>query len=179
MMVKEVNRINGVVNDLLTFASPMQLQATDTNIPDLLNHVVNLVTVDAKERNISIQYICEPEASSVVLDENQITQMLLNIVLNAFNAVDEGGEISIHAGLINSGQALKLEIKDDGSGIPKEIRDKIFEPFLTTREKGTGLGLAIVKKIVENHSGSIFVESPPVGNTKGSKFVINLPVPNN
>jgi two-component system sensor histidine kinase HydH len=178
MMVKEVNRINGVVNDLLTFASPMQLQATDTNIADLINHVVNLVTVDAKERNISIQFTCEPEASSVVIDENQITQMLLNIVLNAFNAVDESGEINIRAGLINSGQALRLEIQDDGSGIPEEVKDKIFEPFLTTREKGTGLGLAIVKKIVDNHGGSIFVESPPAGNIKGSKFIINLPVPN-
>ena len=178
MMVKEVKRINGVVNDLLTFASPMQLQVTDTNIADLLNHVVNLVTIDAKERNVSIQYICEPEASSVVIDENQITQMLLNIVLNAFNAVEEGGEINIHAGLINSGRTLRLEIQDDGSGITGEIKDKIFEPFLTTREKGTGLGLAIVKKIVDNHSGSIFVESPPAGKKKGSKFSINLPVPN-
>ena len=178
MMVKEVSRINGVVNDLLTFASPMQLQTADTDIEELLNHVAGLVMVDANEKKIAVQYDCEPEVKSVVLDENQITQMLLNIVLNAFNAVDEGGEINIHAGMINSGRTVRFEIEDNGSGVPGELKEKIFDPFLTTREKGTGLGLAIVKKIVENHSGSIFVESPPVGKKKGSKFIINLPVPN-
>ncbi len=176
LMVKEVDRINGVVNDLITFARPMSVEPSLLDVASLLNHVVSLVTVDAKERNISVGYKCDPDLKSVELDENQITQMLLNIMLNALNAVEEGGNINLYAGLSNSGKTLRFEVEDNGSGIPDKLKHKIFEPFLTTREKGTGLGLAIVKKIVDNHGGSISVQSPPAGKDNGSQFIIRFPI---
>ncbi len=176
MMVKEVDRINGVVNDLLTFARPMSVVPSLTDVESLLNHVVSLVTVDAKEKNVAVEYSCSTELKSVTLDENQITQMLLNLLINALNAVDEQGDIKLHAGLINSGKNLIIEVEDNGSGVPNKLKKKIFDPFLTTREKGTGLGLAIVKKIVDNHGGTISVASPPLNRDKGSIFTINLPI---
>ena len=176
MMVKEVDRINGVVNDLLTFARPMSVVPSLTDVESLLNHVVSLVTVDAKEKNVVVEYSCSTDLKSIELDENQITQMLLNILINALNAVDEKGDIKLHAGLINSGKNLIIEVEDNGSGVPTKLKTKIFDPFLTTREKGTGLGLAIVKKIVDNHDGTISVASPPLNKDKGSIFTINLPI---
>ena len=176
MMVKEVDRINGVVNDLLTFARPMSVVPSLTDVESMLNHVVSLVTVDAKEKNVEVQYSCSTDLKSVELDENQITQMLLNLLINALNAVDEKGDIKLHAGLINSGKNLIIEVEDNGSGVPNKLKTKIFDPFLTTREKGTGLGLAIVKKIVDNHDGTISVASPPLNKDKGSIFTINLPI---
>lgn len=176
MMVKEVDRINGVVNDLLTFARPMSVVPSLTDVESLLNHVVSLVTVDAKEKNVEVQYSCSTDLKSVELDENQITQVLLNLLINALNAVDEKGDIKLHAGLINSGKNLIIEVEDDGSGVPNKLKKKIFDPFLTTREKGTGLGLAIVKKIVDNHGGTISVASPPLNKDRGSIFTINLPI---
>ena len=176
MMVKEVDRINGVVNDLLTFARPMSVVPSLTDVESMLNHVVSLVTVDAKEKNVEVQYSCSTDLKSVELDENQITQMLLNLLINALNAVDEKGDIKLHAGLINSGKNLIIEVEDNGSGVPNKLKTKIFDPFLTTREKGTGLGLAIVKKIVDNHDGTISVASPPLNKDKGSIFTINIPI---
>ena len=127
MMVKEVDRINGVVNDLITFARPMSVEPTLTDVEDLLNHVVSLVNVDAKEKNVSVGYKCDQDVKSVELDENQITQMLLNIMLNSLHAVEKGGLINLYAGLRNSGKTLRFEIEDNGSGIPEKLKKKIWD----------------------------------------------------
>lgn len=109
------------------------------------------------------------------MDANQMTQALLNLLLNALQAVDHGGQVEIGAELNADASYLHLWVKDNGSGIPSDQKEKIFEPFFTTREKGTGLGLAIVHKIVENHDGEIKIESPLAGSNKGCQFTIKIP----
>jgi len=109
------------------------------------------------------------------LDGNQITQVMLNLILNALQAVESGGNITIEARMVDS-DLLTLSVEDDGPGIPPANAHKIFDPFYTTREKGTGLGLAIVHMIVDNHGGEINLVSPVPGKGKGSRITIDLPI---
>ncbi|CAB1074548.1 hypothetical protein D1AOALGA4SA_2367 [Olavius algarvensis Delta 1 endosymbiont] len=174
-MVTEVDRINRVVTDLLTFARPMALEIMPTDITELVEHAMRLVNADALSCQVDIRTEIS-DLSSLPMDGNQITQALLNLLLNALQAVPPGGHIEIGAELETSASRLHLWVKDDGPGISDDKIEKIFEPFFTTREKGTGLGLAIVHKIVENHSGEIRVVSPPKGLMRGCRFSIILPI---
>jgi len=174
-MVSEVDRINNVVTDLLTFARPMEADLKPADVTGLIEHAVRLVEADAKshalEINVNIAGIPEVE-----LDANQMTQALLNLLLNSLQAVNPGGYIEVGAELEARNSGLQLWVEDDGPGIAKNQIEKIFEPFFTTRETGTGLGLSIVHKIVENHNGVIRVQSPPGGKKHGSRFTIIIPL---
>jgi two-component system sensor histidine kinase HydH len=176
-MVSEVDRINTVVTDLLTFARPMEADLAPTDVAELIEHSVRLVEADAKshESEIRMNFTALPE---VKLDANQMTQALLNLLLNSLQAVKRGGRIEVGAEPNTRNSSLHLWIEDDGPGIAveKDKIEKIFEPFFTTREKGTGLGLSIVHKIVENHNGEIRVQSPLGGKNYGSRFTIILPL---
>jgi two-component system, NtrC family, sensor histidine kinase HydH len=173
-MVSEVDRINRVVTDLLTFARPMEAELAPTDITDLIEHTVRLVKAEAGSRNVQIETQIA-DVSILPLDANQMTQALLNLLLNALQAVDLGGRIEIGADFNADESCLHIWVADNGCGIAPDQKEKIFEPFFTTREKGTGLGLAIVHKIVENHQGEIKVESPPDGTIKGCRFTMIVP----
>jgi two-component system sensor histidine kinase HydH len=174
-MVTEVDRINRVVSDLLTFARPMAVEISPTDITELIEHSVRLVEADALSREVNIQMNIS-DLTKLPLDANQITQALLNLLLNALQTLSPKGNIEIGAELDASDSRLHLWVKDDGPGIPITRIEKIFEPFYTTREKGTGLGLAIVHKIVENHNGELSVISPPKGKPRGCCFSIIIPI---
>jgi two-component system sensor histidine kinase HydH len=174
-MVAEVDRINNVVTDLLTFARPMEAEFAPADVPQLIEHSVRLVEADAKSHGVQIQMFIS-DLSKVKLDANQMTQALLNLMLNSLQAVKEGGSIEVGAELNTQDSRLHLWVEDDGPGITADRIEKIFEPFFTTREKGTGLGLSIVHKIIENHNGEIRVESPPGGKNCGSRFTIIIPL---
>ena len=173
-MVTEVDRINNVVTDLLTFARPMEADLKPTDIAELVEHAVRLVEADAKSHIVDI-HINIAELLEFKLDANQMTQALLNLLLNSLQAVKQRGYIEIGAEPNSRNSGIRIWIEDDGPGITKDQIEKIFEPFFTTRETGTGLGLSIVHKIVENHNGEIRVESPPDGKRHGSRFTIILP----
>jgi two-component system sensor histidine kinase HydH len=174
-MVTEVDRINRVVTDLLTFARPMTVEISPTDITELIEHSVRLVEADALSRDVNIRMNIS-DLSKLPLDANQITQALLNLLLNALQALPPKGNIEIGAELDASDSRLHLWVKDDGPGIPNNLIEKIFDPFYTTHEKGTGLGLAIVHKIAENHNGEIRVNSPPKGMARGCCFSIFIPI---
>jgi two-component system sensor histidine kinase HydH len=167
-MVKEVDRMNRVVTDLLTFARPVEAELAPTDLQELFEHILRLVKADAQGRGVDL-----PE---IDLDANQMTQCLLNLTLNALQVLDAGGSIEVGATMAGADPRLLLWVEDDGSGIPAEDLDKIFDPFFTTREQGTGLGLAIVHTIVENHNGEIKVESPVPEKNKGARFTISIPI---
>jgi len=175
IMVKEVDRINNVVTNLLSFARPVKPEPTPTDIPKLINHTVRLVEEDARSRNVDIRVSASDGLDHVNVDGNQITQVMLNLVLNALQAVESGGNILVEAQRIGS-NTLRLSVQDDGAGISPDQAEKIFDPFFTTRERGTGLGLAIVHMIVENHRGEINVVSPVPEKSKGTLITISLPI---
>lgn len=174
LMVKEVDRINNVVTNLLSFARPVHSEPQSTNIPELFQHAIRLVQEDSNLRKVAI-HLDVPEDEnlySVMVDGSQMTQVILNLVLNALQAVDVGGHIWIAA---RKSDALELCVEDDGPGIPADKVKRIFDPFFTTKEKGTGLGMAIVQMIVENHGGDIRVISPVPGKTHGCRIELRLP----
>jgi two-component system, NtrC family, sensor histidine kinase HydH len=176
LMVDEVDRINNVVTDLLTFAQPVRPELAPTNITEVLEHTVRLVREDADMRDIKIEIAAPPNLEAKHVDGNQITQALLNLLLNAMQAVDAGGTIRVDARKTDSGM-VEMSVTDDGPGIDDEAVRKVFEPFYTTREKGSGLGLAIVQTIVENHGGDIHITSPIPGTSGGCRVTIQLPNP--
>ncbi len=176
IMVKEVDRMNRVVTDLLTFARPLEAELAPTDLQELIEHILRLVKADAQGRGVEIHQNISAGLPEIDLDTNQMTQCLLNLTLNALQVLDAGGSIEVGATMAADYSRLLIWVEDDGSGVPAEDLDKIFDPFFTTREQGTGLGLAIVHTIVENHNGEIRVESPPPGKSKGSRFTIRIPV---
>jgi two-component system sensor histidine kinase HydH len=174
-MVSEVDRINSVVTDLLTFARPMESELVPTDVTELIEHTVRLIQADAQTRNINVQMNIS-DLSKIPLDANQMTQAILNLLLNALQAVKNGGRIEVGTEFDPSDSLLKIWVEDDGSGISADQKEKIFDPFFTTRKKGTGLGLAIVHKIVENHNGEINLASPPVRKKQGTRITLSIPV---
>jgi two-component system sensor histidine kinase HydH len=176
-MVSEVDRINSVVTDLLSFARPMKADLIPTDLTELLEHTVRLVQADAQALNANIQMDIT-NLSKIPLDADRMTQAILNLLLNSLQTIETGGQITVGAEINPSDSCLKIWVEDDGPGIPPDEKGKVFDPFFTTREQGTGLGLAIVHKIVENHNGDISLESPPYGKLHGCRFTISIPIQN-
>jgi two-component system sensor histidine kinase HydH len=172
VMVREVDRLNRVISELLEFARPSELKLKQANINELLEHSIRLVQQDAKSNNIELNFSATDNLPSVLLDPDRFSQALLNLHLNAIQAMHEGGVLSVKSTLGEEGE-IKIEIADTGRGIPPEDLNKIFDPYFTTKTKGTGLGLAIVHKIVETHGGDIKIRSIP---EKGTVFTISIPV---
>ena len=170
-----MDRINNVVTDLLSFASPRPAEPSPTDISELLTHVVQLVAPDAKGKRVTVDTQISSGMKNLMVDAHQLTQAVLNLLLNSLKSVEKGGSIVMKTGLDDEGSRFLFSIQDNGKGIPPDNRKRIFEPFFTTRESGTGLGLAIVHKIVENHHGEIDVESPPPGKRTGCRFTISIP----
>lgn len=175
LMVKEVDRINNVVTNLLSFTRPLQPEPIPTDIREFLKHTLRLVEEDAKIRGVDIRLDLAPDQNlhDVYIDGNQMTQVMLNLVLNALQAVDPGAHIRLAARMDDG--FLELSVEDDGPGIPPEQVQRIFDPFFTTKEKGTGLGMAIVQMIVENHGGEIRVTSPVPGQSRGCRIAVVVP----
>lgn len=171
VMVKEVDRLNRVISELLEFARPSELKLRPTDINEVLQHSVRLVQQDAKAKNIEIDLAKSGDLPSVLLDPDRFSQALLNLYLNAIQATDEGGVLSVRSSPSQS-QDIKIEVADTGSGISPSDLNKIFDPYFTTKSSGTGLGLAIVHKIIEAHKGDIKARSEP---GKGTVFTIFIP----
>jgi len=175
IMVREIDRINRVVSDLLTYARPMALERTRVDLPELVGHTLRLVSADALSRSIQMVRHLPAHMDLLWVDAGQITQALLNLLLNSLQAVGDGGRIEVGAGMDPADGLLHLWVEDDGKGVSPEHLDRIIDPFFTTRDKGTGLGLAIVHKIVENHQGELRIFSPVPGKSGGTRISLLIP----
>ncbi len=179
-IIEEAERINKVVDNFLQFARPPKTKKQKTDIIEVLNRTVQLVSDTLKKNNIEIIKEYKDHIPLIRSDQSQLQQLFLNLILNAVEAMPEGGKLKISVRLELkrlSGQSkekwIEIIFSDTGRGISNKLKNKIFEAFYTTRQHGTGLGLSISKKIVENHAGKITLESK-IG--KGSNFKILLPV---
>jgi two-component system nitrogen regulation sensor histidine kinase GlnL len=184
VVIKESDRINRMMERMLDFARPMQLEMKLLNIHQTLEEILLL---EKKNANANIQFIqnYDPSLPKVEGDEDQLKQVFLNLIRNALEAMpEEGGTLElmtrIHSNYTvktdkhpNSRQAILVEIRDSGSGIEAEDLNNIFTPFHTTKSKGSGLGLPLSLKIVENHKGKISVQSE---TGKGTRVQVFLPV---
>lgn len=169
----EVDRITNLLTELLNFARPSKPTFKKADINQTIEEIIHLIGVEAGKRDIIIDKNLQTTIRAT-FDAEQMKQVFLNIFLNAFEAISAHGRISITSrGIRKNGvEYAQVEIADTGKGIPKKIVDSIFDPFFTTKEKGIGLGLSISHQIVQEHHGTIEVESTP---KKGSTFFVSIP----
>ena len=168
---KEINSLQKVVNDFLSFAKPVQPQFEEVNLGEIIQDCIAETAVTSKEADFDLQ----GDFPEIPGDEAMLRQIFSNLLRNAVEAhkgTGRKGHISVNGTVTNEGKACRVEIKDNGSGIRTEDLERIFTPFYSTKQDGVGLGLAIVQKLVLSHNGSIQVESSP----EGSLFRINLPI---
>lgn len=171
LVQREVRRLNAIVEDFLSMARPLSLKPERISIPALLDEVLGLAEGEARASAITIEREIPRELPPLEADRDRIKQVLLNLVLNALQAMPGGGVLTLGARV--SGATLTLSVTDTGAGIPAEIFPRLFEPYVTTKAKGLGLGLAIARRIVEAHRGRIEAENRPEG---GSWFRVVLPL---
>ena len=181
--LRETEKLNRIISDFLLYARPTPLNKKRFNINELLNDTVTLLKNSKEYQNkVKISMQLENKRLMAEVDPHQMSQVFWNLSINAFQAMDNGGELIITSkkkakkGRHYSDDSVKdyieIAFKDTGNGIRHEVRDKIFYPFFTTKDRGSGLGLAIVHRIIEEHRGEIKVESKI---NEGSKFIIHLP----
>ena len=171
ILVKEVDRLEGVVRDFLNFARPTDQQLKSVPVCEALHEVVTLARQQAIKSNVDVILETDDSKKMVAGDFEQYKQAFLNLVLNALQAMPDGGTLDI--GCRKQDGKLRITFTDSGPGIPEELQDRIFNPFYTTRSEGTGLGLAITHRIIDGHGGKLFVESVP---GEGATFVVELPL---
>lgn len=170
-IVHEVDRLNSIIDRFLIFARPNHPELQREDINKLLEYILEFYEREIpSDIRITENYEILPP---VWIDSGQIEQVILNIILNAVQAMPKGGELSISTRYLRQFALAEIVIADTGVGIPPQNYDKIFEPFYTTKSKGTGLGLAICSRIVENHKG--FIEVSSIQGEK-TEFIIRLPV---
>jgi two-component system sensor histidine kinase HydH len=168
VMIQEVDRLNRVISELLDFARPTDLSRAVTALAPLLHRSIQLIQQEAANQNIRIQTHIANDLCPVSVDADRIAQCLLNILLNAIQAMEDGGTLTVRCNMGEKRQAL-IAISDTGPGIAAHHRSMIFDPYFTTKNKGTGLGLAIVHKIIEAHQARVKVESQP---GRGATFTL-------
>ncbi len=177
---KEIDNSNKIVNDLLGFSRTRELKPELINANEIFEEILMILPIP---QNVTVNQNLMKDLPKTMIDRDEMRQVLLNIIGNAVQAMPEGGGVTISTSAVNDKlilnkftdkpQAIKFEITDTGCGMPKDIIDKIFQPFFTTKSKGTGLGLAVVQRVTERHKGKLEVKSE-VG--KGSSFFIYIPV---
>jgi two-component system sensor histidine kinase HydH len=171
-VLDEIKRLDSIINQFLSLAKAQKLNLVPTDMNRFLNEVVNLVELEAKEKNIHITRDIA-DLPQTRIDPDEMKKALLNIMLNGIHATPSGGTLNINAYLNDSQRDVLIKIKDSGMGIPKENLSKIFQPYFSTKEKGAGLGLSIAYRIISDHKGKIEVESE-LG--KGTVFIVSLPI---
>jgi len=169
ILIKEVDRLNRVVQDFLDFARPPAPLRGSVDPVAVLGEVLQLTRQLALKNGVAIS-LNAAETAAVAGEEEQLKQAFLNLVLNALQAMPKGGALTIDVA-VDAGE-VALRFSDSGPGIPAELREKIFNPFFTTRREGTGLGLAITQRIVSAHGGRIEVASTP---GTGTTFTVVFP----
>jgi two-component system sensor histidine kinase HydH len=173
VMIKEVERLNRVITNLLDFARPKEPIREEASIDALLRHSLDLIQEHAGSKGIQVIEDIEEDIPQMALDRDQMTQVLLNIALNGLDAMEEGGKLWLRCFRSKQGKLVIIEIEDTGHGIPKDELPMIFDPFYSTKKKGTGLGLAIAHRIIENHNGVLSVSTK---RGSGTVFRIELPI---
>ena len=175
----ETNRLSALVTRFLDFARPLHTELTSQEITPLLDRALKAVSLTHKEGAVRVERQYQPNLPAVPLDDGLCEQAFVNLFQNAYDAMGEtGGTLRVAAAKANSGirNGIEVRVEDTGPGVPADLREQIFNPFVTTKKTGVGLGLSIVSRIVDGHHGTIRVENGSGANgTEGATFVIFFP----
>jgi signal transduction histidine kinase len=168
---REILRLDRVVKTFLDFTRPVELKLTEVALDSFVNEIVELAQPQAAASGIRISAEQQTEGVSISVDVDLLKQAILNVVVNAMEAMPGGGDLRFESAVV--GDEAVIRIIDSGPGIPPELRDKIFRLYFTTKKDGSGIGLAMSFRIVQLHDGTIDFFSEP---RKGTTFVIRLPM---
>jgi signal transduction histidine kinase len=171
IIAREILRLDRVVKTFLDFTRPVELNLATVPLDGLVGEIVELARPQAEASRIRIEVQPQADGAEVRIDRDLFKQAVLNVVVNAMQAMPDGGELRFESSA--NAEAAEIRISDTGSGIPAELRDKIFRLYFTTRKQGSGIGLAMTFRIVQLHDGTIDFTSEP---GKGTTFLIRLPV---
>jgi signal transduction histidine kinase len=169
----EIQRLDRVVQTLVDFSRPVELQLKEQDLRRVVSGVLMLASAEFETRDVHVQSELPDHPVLVKVDADLLKQALLNVVLNGAQAMTEGGKLEVR--LAEDGRMALISIHDQGAGIPADVRDKIFDLYFTTKKDGSGIGLAMTYRIVELHNGSIEVESDA---THGTTFILRFPLNN-
>ena len=182
VVIRETERIDHIIRELLELASPRALRLTPINLHKILGDILLLQKQVVVDRGISFIKQLDPSIPEIMADEELLTRLFLNLICNAIDALDDDGRLTVTSRVLSdyrmtqnerNSRMVAIEVSDDGPGIPQSDLDNIWTPFFTTKSGGTGLGLTICHKIVAEHRGMIKVESDP---GHGTKFTVLLPL---
>jgi signal transduction histidine kinase len=171
IIASEIRRLDDVVAGFLKFARPDELKLQPVELPALISEVITTATPEAETRNIVIKSECAPNRPEINADPGMLTQALLNLAINACQAMQDGGTLRIACRPI-SRRRVEISVEDTGVGIPPENLSRIFDLYFTTKEKGSGIGLSMVYRIVQLHDGEVEVQSTP---GRGTRFRLVFP----
>jgi two-component system, NtrC family, nitrogen regulation sensor histidine kinase GlnL len=178
-ITKEIDRLNELLKTFFSFAKPQKLNLAPYHIKEIVNEIIPFLIKEIADKGIRFVEVYSPQLPKIRVDKNQIHQVFLNLLLNAIQAMPQGGELKIQVHpLVSNGpdgtvqRWIRILISDTGKGIPANLLNKVFDPFFTTKPKGIGLGLSIAYQIIKKHEGTIQVQSEW---EKGATFDIRLP----
>lgn len=173
MAQEEVERLIGIVQGMLEFYRPSKGQRAPVDANTIVENVLALTAKQLQHGQVTVHQRLTPNLPPLEAVSDQLKQVFLNIVINAVEAMPDGGDLYVDTGLTPDGRWITVSFTDTGVGLSPEEQANIFEPFYTTKTKGTGLGLSVSYGIIERHGGSIEVHSQP---GQGSRFTVKLPV---
>ena len=172
IITNETIRCKTIIQELLEFSQDKEPKKTLNNINDIIEKALSILENEFRLQHVVVEKELSSDMQDMLLDVNLMEQVFVNIILNAVEAVKDKGVITIRSQMVPNQSYGKIEIADNGCGIPQENLSKIFEPFFSTKRKGTGLGLAVSYGIVQNHQGTIKVLRQSGG---GTRFIIEIP----
>lgn len=172
LVIDQIDRLSQTTSRLLSFARPATPRRAPTNLATLIGETRLLVSEQAAQKGVNIVLQLEPTDRPVLLDPRLTVQAFLNIALNAVQAMEQGGTLTITSRLLPETKELRVTFADTGGGIPPDVLAKIFTPFFTTKTQGTGLGLHVAREIIEQQGGGIDVTNTP---GVGATFTVRLP----
>jgi two-component system, NtrC family, sensor kinase len=173
IIIQETQRCKTIIQGLLEFARDKEPEKVESDINDIVETALGIVENEFRCQHVRVEKKLAEDMVKTFLDKNQIQQVFINLLLNALEAVDENGRVSVHSASDLARKRVTIEIADTGCGIAPEHLKHIFEPFFSTKANGTGLGLSISYGIINNHQGDIRVFSVP---GKGARFTVELPI---
>jgi signal transduction histidine kinase len=179
-IIKEAKMANSIVQEILDFVRPIRLQVEHTALPEAIEAAIQLADSKAQRGDVQLSLDLPTGLPRIQADQHQLTQVFTNLMTNAYEAMNGRGRIAITAARVrlddggDGREAVRVDVADDGPGIPPDVADKVFEPFFTTKPQGSGLGLAVVRKIVDAHDGRLDLLRTAPG--QGTIIRVTLPV---
>jgi len=178
-IIKEAKMANAIVQEVLDFVRPIRLQTEETAVLSAVQGAIQLAGTKVPQGGVEVDVTLPDGLPKIHADQHQLTQLFTNLLINAFEAMNGSGRVTISARTLRiedggeGREAVCIAFRDNGPGIPADIADRIFSPFFTTKAQGSGLGLAIVRKIIDAHDGRIDLETAP---GTGTTIRVTLPV---